>query len=67
MSIPKLIAKARKAYITYQSLAGDADCGAALLQHISPRAAEAAREFDDAMTELVKLDPNCPKFTPLSV
>jgi hypothetical protein len=58
--------RARVALQHYRLIGSWADCGNALLQHISPEAAEAAAEVDAAMAELARIDPACPKWTPLS-
>lgn len=58
--------KARRAYLRYYRAHPDATCGNALLQHISPEAAGDAREFDEAMRALEKLDPGCPEWQPLT-
>ena len=58
--------RARNALLHYRSVSADVTCGNALLQHISPAAAEQARLYDEAMEKLSQLDPSCPPFIPLS-
>lgn len=56
---------AASAYQRFYSYMEGYDCGAAMLKEIKPAAAHAAKEYNDAMTELRRIDPECPEFTPL--
>lgn len=58
--IKRLKRKARSAYIRYRSIAGEFSCGANLAAHISSRVSIPAREFNNAMDELAKIDPDTP-------
>jgi hypothetical protein len=63
--IASLKLKARCAYTLFNRAAEGYDCGKELAKHINPNLALKAQEYNDAMTELRRLDPKCPEFTPL--
>lgn len=46
-------------------LADDYDCGQQMVKEINPKAAAAAARYNEAMTELRRIDPMCPEFKPL--
>jgi len=57
----KLKRRARSLLIELRSDYGRADCGAALMEHISPAVAAKRVEFDQIMARLRELDPSCPR------
>jgi hypothetical protein len=65
LQVARLKVKAREARRRFEGYMDTYDCGAAMLKEINPGAAEAAHKYNDAMTELRRLDPKCPEFTPL--
>lgn len=58
--IESLKIRARYHYEAYNRVAEGYSCGATIMQHISSEARDHAREFDDTMDQLAKLDSNVP-------
>ena len=63
--VDRLKIQAREALLAYQRAVEGLDCGNEIAKHISERASAAAQRFNDAMSELSLVDPNCPRWTPL--
>lgn len=63
--IARLKLQARRAYTRFGAIAEGIDCGKHMLKEINPAASQSAQEYNEAMTELRRLDPSCPEFTPL--
>lgn len=57
--------EARDSRAVFDRLLDRYDCGWNMLKTISPDAASAAAKYNEAMTELRRIDPHCPEFTPL--
>jgi hypothetical protein len=53
--------EARQHYESFHVLLDRYDCGAAMLQEISPDASRHAIAFNAAMAALEEIDPTCPK------
>lgn len=65
LNIARLRFKAKVNYEKFHYFLGRVDCGVNLLKEINPVAAEAASKYNEAMTELRRIDPKCPEFEPL--
>lgn len=52
---------ARKAYRLFYEELDRYDCGIELAKEVNPRIAEAARDFNEAMDQLARIDPTAPK------
>lgn len=63
--ITRLKADARLQYKRFHGLLDQYDCGKHMLKEVCPAAADAAAKYNAAMTELRRIDPECPEFIPL--
>lgn len=59
--IRKLKKKARSAYIAYRSSGDGLSCGGNLAAYINKDVYKYAKEFNDILDELAKIDPDTPK------
>lgn len=64
-SIRRLKRRARHAYDDFFAALSEMDCGIELAKDISITMATDAQRYNEAMTTLLEIDPECPKFIPL--